>query len=473
MAMLHDVRARAGADGSWLHLRAWLPVAGFLAAGAAVPLVGLELLLLLLGAGAAALLIVYRPVWALLALSAMWIFQLRLGKFGPLGAADIIVGLLLIPLAVQAVRTRRIEALEVPHVLIFLGIGLVLLAATLWAELVHPPPPLPEVFDQTGRELRAFQTGVVFLALFVSFVRTPRDVQLVAAFLAVVILVLVYQAFNPLEGGPGEARLTAAGGFAGNANRLALLCVWGIALFWCLRSRLSSRWWRAVTLGPLLALPVAAVMTGSRNGMVQLALLAVLLLVEQRHWSPAQRARSLVLIVVISAVVMLVVPSGLMLRVTNFGPEGPGAQSLERREDGVRAGIEMAMENPVLGVGPGNYRWRYGMNMGTHNAFLWALTSGGPLLLGLYLLLFGTAYRGLRAAERQGPLEIRWVAQAARFILVNTIAFSLFADLWLQHPFFLLMALTAAIGRLARPPARVPVVAAPAPAAALAASGPR
>lgn len=432
--------------------RALLLVTAAAAVGGAVPAVGLERVLFLAMAATGALVVTYRPHWGVLALSALWIFQLTPVRFGPITTADLIVGLLLVPLAVQIVRDRSLHRLGVPQFLILLGIGLVLLAATAWAELMLPPPPDIEAFNRTSSELRAFATGLIFFVLFLYFIRTARHVRVVLGFLTLVILVAVLDGFRLAEAGLDADRLHASQGFAGNSNRLALFAVWGTALFWCLRARVVGRWWRHLTLLPLLLLPVTVVMTGSRNGLLQLLLLAGLILMEQRHWSPAQRVRGIALIVTVGLLVAAAAPSALLLRATSFEAttDAPGGESLRNRAAGVSDGIAIVARNPILGVGPGNFRWHSGHDRGVHNSFLWAVTAGGPLLLLLYVVLFRSSLRAVRAAERHGPSELRWMAKAVRFNLIVFVAFSLFADTWLQHPFFLLIGVAAVLGRLGR-----------------------
>ncbi|HXH82885.1 MAG TPA: O-antigen ligase family protein [Candidatus Tectomicrobia bacterium] len=421
-------------------------------AGAAVPVLGPERVLLLGVAGALALFLTYRPHWGVLALSALWIFQLNPVRIGPLDSPELLLGVLLVPLVVRVVRDRSVRILEVPQFLILLAIGLVLLMATAWAELMYRPPDV-ESLTRTSAELRAFRTGLVYVVLFLYFIRTPRHVRLVMGFLAVVIAVAVLDAFDIIGPAPSGERLHASQGFAGNSNRLALLAVWGTAIFWMLREHGAGRWWRRLTVIPLLALPVTVLMTASRNGLLQLLLLAGLILMGQRGWSPGQRARSVALIATAGILAVALAPSAVILRATSFEAtaRAPGGESLRHRSEGVAAGIEMALEHPVFGVGPGNFRRHTGTDLGPHNAYLWALTAGGPLLLLLYVLLFWSSLRAVRAAERRGPPELLWASRATRCNLIVFLAFSLFADTWLQHPTFLLVALAAALGRLARP----------------------
>jgi O-antigen ligase len=261
------------------------------------------------------------------------------------------------------------------------------------------------------------------------------------------MLAAAFDSLDLFEAGHGGDRARVSQGWAANSNRLAFLCVWGTALAWALRFKGPRGWWRPLTLVPLLGLPVTTLMTGSRNGLLQLVLLGGLILLEQRHWSPAQRTRAVGLMVLAATMVLALAPSAMMERASNFQEA-----SVTDRIGTHWAGLWMVAEHPLLGIGPGNFHWRNqaltGQAMSTHDSYLWAVTSGGPLLLLLYLALFYCTYRMLRRVERHAASDLAWLATGLRFNLVILLAFSFFADLWLSHPFYLLLGLIIVLVRL-------------------------
>jgi O-antigen ligase len=227
--------------------------------------------------------------------------------------------------------------------------------------------------------------------------------------------------------------------------------VWGTALFWSLRFHARARVWRTLALIPLLGLPFVALLTASRSAFLQLLLLGGLILLEQRHWSPAQRVRGLGLVLTIALVIAVAAPNASLLRVTSYGSDvgEPGWYSTQARTQGIAAGLMMAVENPMFGVGPGNFRWRLGRQAGPHNSYVWALTSGGPALLALYVVLLHRTYRDLRFAEQSGPPRLAWVAKGFRLCLITFVVFSFFADVWLQHPLYFLVGMSIVLARQA------------------------
>jgi hypothetical protein len=430
-----------------------------LAALALVPAVGHlpEVLALMVVAGVA-LWLIFSPHWGVLAMSASWLLGFDPLRIGPLGTVELLSAILLVPLAVDIMRERRIRFLEAPQIWTLFGIALVLTAATVWSELMHPPPP-HAAYEKTAAEFRLFAKNLTILIFFVSFVRTPRQIRAAVGVLLVVILFFAVDVSGRFEAeteGTKIERAQSVGIAAGDPNRLGSLLVWGTALFWALYSDSSAGRWRLFTLIPMLGLPVVALLTASRSALLQLLLLAGLRMLQQRRWSPAQYGRGVALILVVAFLIVAVVPSSHLARVTSYGSDDIAGHSTQQRREGFWAGTMMAAEHPIFGVGPGNFRWRLGRDMGPHNSYLWALTSGGPALLALYLLLLYQSHRGFRVAERSGPPELLWIARGMRLNLLTFLLFSAVADVWLQQPFYWLIGLSFVLARLStssRPPA--------------------
>jgi O-antigen ligase len=452
------ILARLGSErrGQVLGLAAGLLLGGVVLLVVAEPSSGLALLALAL----AMVFLVARPHWAVLAIFVMAMFRLNPVRVGPLSASELLAALLVLPLVVALLRDRTMWVCRVPEVRLLLGIAGVLIAATTWSLVIHPAPPL-DALDRPWDEVFFFGQSLLLLFYFVYFIKTPRHV----AYAVAVVLLMVFVAGGEAVASARErAGTDYLGGFTGNENRLAHFCLWGTALLWSLRYKGPPGWWRRWTIAPLLVLPLVTLMTGSRSGLVQLAVLGGLILLEQRQWSPAQRIRACALVVTIGLVTVAAAPTAMLARASDF--DVGGATTIGRLR-AVETGIMMVAENPLFGVGPGNFQWRYqmltGSVMSAHNAYVWAILSGGPLLLILYLLLFHRCYRSLRTLERTGPEAFVWLATALRLNLVLLLVFSFFATVWTSEVFWLLMWLTIVLVRLARarPPATLTAAIAP------------
>jgi O-antigen ligase len=401
-----------------------------------------------------------RPHWGILAIFVLVIFRIDPARVGPFGTSELLAAPLMLPLALEIVRDRRVWAWRVPQIRLLLAIGAMLLVATEWSLLMHPAPPISEQ-EGPWSTLILFGQQLLFLVYLVYFIKTPRHLTYAVVVVLVMILAAAVDSLDLLGAGHGGERARVSQGWAANSNRLAFLCVWGTALAWSLRFKGPRGWWRPLTLAPLLGLPITTLMTGSRNGLVQLMLLGGLVLLEQRQWSPAQRARAFALMAMAAVMVLALAPAAMMERASNFQET-----SVTDRLATHRAGALMVAEHPLFGVGPGNFHWRNqvmtGHAMSTHDSYLWAATAAGIPLLALYLALFCRTYRMLRTVERRATAEFVWLATALRFNLFILLAFSFFADLWLSHPFYLMLGLTIVLFRVARG-VRAPMADMPAP----------
>jgi hypothetical protein len=285
-------------------------------------------------------------------------------------------------------------------------------------------------------------------------------VRQVTVVVVAVILLASADALRPFAlGEPVSRAHSYVFGFAENSNQLAYVSVFAAGLIWFFRTHAASARWRPFTGPAVWGLVLTAFLAGSRNGLLQLVLLGIFVLNEHRTLSASRKLYGLLLAgTMIFVIVAVVVPSTQWLRATNFDTtiSSPGGKSTHARLTGVKVAAEVLLENPVFGVGPGNFRWhyqsRYGEDLSTHNSYLWALTTAGPLFLALYLLLFRSLYRRLRTIETTGPSDVAWLGKALRVNLILFMAYSAFADHWLSVFFYLFVGMTVALTRLAAPP---------------------
>jgi O-antigen ligase len=151
------------------------------------------------------------------------------------------------------------------------------------------------------------------------------------------------------------------------------------------------------------------------------------------------------------------IPETLFERILNFeisGPTEAGVDSLRNRINTDRVALMMGLDNPVLGVGIGNFVWvkqnfyHLGRGSNPHNSYLWAFTGGGIGVLVLYLLLFIVTYRMLRQLERSGPPELLWLVKGMKVSLLLFLVFSFFADFWLSDFLYFLVGTTVCITNL-------------------------
>jgi O-antigen ligase len=409
--------------------------------------------------------LIQKPHWGtllILALAFVDILPIPIGS-PYLKANYLLALLLLIPLALAVFRDRVVWALRVPQVKILLAIGFVFILSTWWSSIKYPVTLLPHL-DETAAMMRAFFTRFGYLIFFIYFIRTRKRIEFAAWLTIGLITAAAISALLGLYGASRAVRAAAdAGTFAlgEGANRLAHICLFAASLIWFYRSYGQSRALRFVALPLLFLLPAMALATGSRSGFLQLLVLAALILWEQEGWSAAMRARSLIFVGCVAIFLMVAAPATQLARVVTYSTAvgDPGGYSLVRRINTVFHSLELAASDPILGIGIGNFVWMqgafYGLAKAEHNAYLWALMSGGIIALGLYLLLLYITYRMLRQLERHGPRELLWLSKGLRVGFILFLLASVFANFWLNTIFFVIIQTTIAMyyywQRLRRP----------------------
>jgi len=346
-------------------------------------------------------------------------------------------------------------------------------------ELYGPRKASGELLVRTRDPRIKIVTRYVFLLFFVFFVRTPRQLKIVVALLLSVLL-LSYLNLSSEAGelgwGRGRLRVVGEAGtglYTGtNPNKLAfyiLLC--GIFL-WYLRTRIVSNWMRLVWFGAFAACMVNLLLTGSRSGFLsEIAFFAVVMLegrITRRKLFGVAVAAMLLLVQVGYDVNVLEAflprqTAERLARVTGGGEILSEGQTVEgsfqkrvRKLGETAALIRLA---PLLGVGLENYETvaqiydPTGIGGPPHNSYLWAATEGGFVTLVLYLFCFYWMLRELFRISRDyagrfGPVDLFWLVNALRTLLIMFLFFSFFADVWVHIYFYVITGLCLSVIRV-------------------------
>jgi hypothetical protein len=453
---------------AWLaHPRAWLAVqasALILLTFGLVDIMSGSRRDLFLGAilgGICALWLTQQPHWGALIILAVWITNVDVFESTPY----LVSAVLLLPFGLTVLRDRQIWVLRVPQVRILLIIGIIFLISTWWSEFKYPVSLFPEK-DQTVRQMQVFATRLVWLTFFLYFINTRQKIEL-ATWIALGLVVAAASSAAPaslLKGGD-ISRAEAGFSLAENSNRLAYISIFATTLFWYYRFDGPASRWRNWTLPFIVCLPLIALATGSRSGFLQIGILALLLVKDQRGWAPAKRILCIFFMGFVALFLSAIVPATNLMRATTFDPNvvAPGQTSLQNRLLVVFDALKMFASDPIFGAGIGNFPWvaraYFQSNGQTHNSYLWALVSGGIGTLALYLLLFFITYGMLREAERSAPRELLWLSKGLRVNLILFMLFSAFADFWLSDFLYLFVGLAVALNQLPRvqEPRSVPI----------------
>jgi putative inorganic carbon (HCO3(-)) transporter len=184
------------------------------------------------------------------------------------------------------------------------------------------------------------------------------DLDRMKGVFAVLVLVhLVIGALTPeLFSGDGERHYIASGGFLGDGNDFALSV--NIAIPLCLFLMQSAQGFtkKVFFAGALSVLIFGVVATQSRGGILALASVGLY------YWSRSERKiLGAIGLAVVAMFVFIVAPPQFFDRMgtmTQTGEEMEG--SAQGRLLAWGAGVRMAMDHPLLGVGPGHYPVKYG-----------------------------------------------------------------------------------------------------------------
>jgi hypothetical protein len=418
---------------------------------------------------------------------------------GRLTANNLLGLILLAVLTVQVCLSRDLWFVKTPQVILLAMIGLVLVGSLMHARQIYIPA-VPPAKDFTENTLFIFFSRLLFLCMFVNFVRTRKHVLLVLFSVLVFTMAVIPSAFNNLANYKGEEdvatgktldadtgkvtefRVTSdTTSWGKNENRLAFMCNVSILLSWMFMQLWKRPLVWVVGFALVLAMAGLTLSTASRSGFLSLVVVFGFLLL-QRGVSPAFRFGVVGAIVFSGMVLTAFLPRASYERLMNYSldqSQHPEAwRSTQSRIETNEHAIEVFMSAPLLGVGPGNFRWlhreRYPYSLAAgrpnHNSYLWAATEGGVFTLLLYFVLFGFLWRDFARAQRLYPMhdELWHVVRFLRGFLIIYLFFSAFADFWTEPHLYLMAGLAMLlIHRLPAQAAERPNVAAtrvPAPA---------
>ena len=173
-----------------------------------------------------------------------------------------------------------------------------------------------------------------------------------------------------------------------------------LALLFLSRNRL----WKILWSISMLVMIYAVFLTGSRGGFLALLVVAAVCL-----WEFAIRGRRRYLLVLAALIgAVLLQSSGGMLvgrfKGTFDVKEDTAAAygSAQQRQQLFWRSIEVTMEHPLFGVGPGNFDEVSGQWGTTHNSFTLMSSEGGLPALVLYVLILWCGFKNLRATKTIG-----------------------------------------------------------------------
>jgi putative inorganic carbon (HCO3(-)) transporter len=252
-----------------------------------------------------------------------------------------------------------------------------------------------------------FSKVLVIFALIINTVTTrDRFEKLVlvigagTSYMAVRAVSDYFRGLNLVEGN----RIGGAGGLFGNPNDMALNMVAFLPL--AIVIALMRKGTLARTIG-LIGVPLICatiIFTKSRGGMIGLVIMVAIFLFKIRSVRPGLGA--LILAAAIATVPML--PESFTSRMSSiFNSEEDPTGSREARKQLLREGYQTYLDNPLIGIGAGQFmnyspdnRSRYVAWRETHNAPLQVAAELGTVGLVLFVLMIWSGFSAAAATTR-------------------------------------------------------------------------
>jgi putative inorganic carbon (hco3(-)) transporter len=316
-----------------------------------------------------------------------------------------------------------------------------------------------------------FLLVAVFLAI-VTLVQTADDLRRVVAVQMAAITVASLMSFFARG---EDTRLALSGGSYWDPNGFAAAILQAMPLCFLYQSRLHRPLTKFLAMATLLPMLVAFLRTGSRGGMIAFVLMGVMLFFRV---SILKKVALLVLGGVLAVVALFLLPESLRVRyMTLFGTSqeartdldlGGAASSSEARLALLQLSVQLTLQNPVFGVGPGMFPVAGDMEAKsegrprgtwqvTHNTYTQVSSELG--IPGL-LLFLGLMWQGWRCSRSLGWLNQRQQApqldslrQIGSVLQFSFLGFSIsvfFLSLFFWMTWAILIASMICVDRLAK-----------------------
>jgi hypothetical protein len=240
----------------------------------------------------------------------------------------------------------------------------------------------------------------------------------------------------------------------GDPNDMALAITISLPLCLALLFLSKNRFWKILWASSILVMVYAVFLTGSRGGFLSLTVVSMVCLWE---FAIRGRRRYLLLLAGLAGMVLWQSTGGVMIGrlkgTLNVDDDKAAAyESGQARQRLFWRSIEVTMEHPLFGVGPGNFDAVSGQWHTTHNSLTLMSSEGGLPALILYILILWCGFKNLRATKRLAVKqnEIRVLTRALFASLAGYAIGSLFLSVAYQFVPYILVAYSTVLLSIAR-----------------------
>lgn len=280
--------------------------------------------------------------------------------------------------------------------------------------------------DVTERAWTMFMAVFGYVLIYWVIAQQVTSVErLKGVFSALIVVHLIITVLNPQIFG-GERAYIQSGAFLGDGNDFALSVNIAIPLCLFLVLDAGKAYRRVFYLAAVLLLVLDVVVTQSRGGTVALACVGIY------YWLKSDRKIPMAIVATGALIMVLALaPSSYFDRMNSLGDTQEG--SARGRIEAWKAGIAMAIDNPILGVGAGHFAIMHGAryrnavespaNQTAHSIYFLILGDlglpGFALLISFFVLNF---VENKRLAEECAKAPESLVARSNRQLLAAVSA---------------------------------------------------
>lgn len=209
---------------------------------------------------------------------------------------------------------------------------------------------------------------------------------------------------------------------------------------------------KLVYLGLMVPILYAMSLTGSRSGMVVLAIFALLVIWRSKHRVVALAAVGLIVVGLVATMSDLEQQRYLSIVDKN----AKGAATSQGRIDGIWIDVGVGLENPIFGHGLGTSAeanaHAYGKFMPSHTLYTEVLQELGLIGLGLFLAFMWVTWkncmRSAQLAEQLGPCFLLRASRGMRDFAILLGIFSIASYGLNEYQWYLLAGLSVVTGRI-------------------------
>jgi putative inorganic carbon (hco3(-)) transporter len=232
----------------------------------------------------------------------------------------------------------------------------------------------------------------------------------------------------------------ATGGLFENPNDLAFIIALTFPLCFAFMLRTSSLLRKALWAVGLVLMVYTVMVTYSRGGLIALVVAAGVTLWE---FGVKGRRHHLILLTALAGILLLFAgsPANYAERVrTIFHPDEDPTGSSQSRRDMFYQSVELTLQHPLFGVGPGNFESVSGTWRVTHDSYTQLSSEAGIPALLLFLAILWLAFSKVRLAQRIVPRqsELGLFVSALRASLASFVVGAIFCSVpYHFFPYFL------------------------------------